>query len=331
MEHLRLHDVEVEAEWSGLPSELVDALRSYFEPAQRDVRASTRATSGGIEIAFHLAASNAPVVRGTPIFHYGVIKGFRQSDASGGGFELSDGSTTISVEDAGRRIEGWVHERSLEDVHCLVDVQFFLALAIALRSRGLFHLHAGALVDARGDALLIVGDAGCGKTTTSLALLASGWAALGDDAIWLRRRAGQVELLAVSRPFHVAATSARMVPDWGHLLEARHAARHAGKSDLDVRRHFPDRFCARASDPKVVIYPRIGASARSLLRPLCPTEAFDRLLRSSALLVPDGMPQAQAHWSVLGSVLNEACQLELLVGQDILHRPGIVHELLSVL
>jgi serine kinase of HPr protein (carbohydrate metabolism regulator) len=69
-----------------------------------------------------------------------------------------------------------------------------------LSTHRLYGLHAGA-VERAGTSLLIVGNSGCGKTTTAVVLVRSGWRYLSDDAVLLCAQDGAVEALAFSRGF----------------------------------------------------------------------------------------------------------------------------------
>ncbi|MEK8023115.1 MAG: hypothetical protein AAB229_04840 [Candidatus Hydrogenedentota bacterium] len=57
-------------------------------------------------------------------------------------------------------------------------------LALLLRRRGLFLLHAGGAVSPDGTAMLFTGRSGAGKSTTAFRLAEAGWTYLGDDMVF---------------------------------------------------------------------------------------------------------------------------------------------------
>ena len=68
------------------------------------------------------------------------------------------------------------------------------ALAAALRRRGLFELHSGAVIDPEsGQGLLIIGPSGSGKSTLTVQLAAAGWSFLTDDVLVLDSDGAQVK------------------------------------------------------------------------------------------------------------------------------------------
>src|SRR5262249_39557977 len=88
-----------------------------------------------------------------------------------------------------------------------------LALAVALRREGLFHLHAAALIHPSGASVLVAGGSGAGKPTTTLAMLEAGAAYLGDEFLFLRAApAGAVEVRAFPREFHLGPRTLAAFP-----------------------------------------------------------------------------------------------------------------------
>lgn len=61
-----------------------------------------------------------------------------------------------------------------------------LILLWLLHGHNLYGLHANGIVK-NGAGILLVGDAGSGKTTISLSLIVQGWNYLSDDVVLLAR------------------------------------------------------------------------------------------------------------------------------------------------
>src|SRR5262249_6099401 len=124
-------------------------------------------------------------------------------------------------------------------------VLFQIALTLILRRARLFHLHAAAVVRPDGAAILIVGGAGAGQTTTTLALLDAGNDYLGDDALFLRASAdpGRIaHAIAFPRAFHLGPATLSAFP---RLLPlAGPAPPRTDKRPVDPRAAFPGRHRA---------------------------------------------------------------------------------------
>lgn len=88
--------------------------------------------------------------------------------------DVDASAATIAVE-ADYPASAWVATRPLLTL-CLFEL---------LKHRGLFALHAGAAARS-GEAVVLSGQSGAGKSTTTLSLLLAGWSFLGDDALFLR-------------------------------------------------------------------------------------------------------------------------------------------------
>jgi hypothetical protein len=92
-------------------------------------------------------------------------------------FEYHDG-TEFVIDCEGTRVQGtWRGGATVEDT-----ATYLLGpiIAFVLRLRGLLALHASA-VEMDGTAVLVVGPAGAGKSTTAAAFALNGWPVLTDD------------------------------------------------------------------------------------------------------------------------------------------------------
>jgi hypothetical protein len=251
-----------------------------------------------------------PAPGGRPIFFHGVLRGSEHA----GAVRVTDGSSSVEISADGRAIDGTVHvaargERPFD--HVLLAV----ALAIALRSRGLYHLHAAALVAPGGGVVLVPGAGGAGKTTLALALAARGFAPIADDLCFLTRRGGAPAIVPVRRAFHVAERTAEAFPALAPLLGAPVPS---GKRELDPVRAFGAPPPGRLGLPATLLFPEVTGGPRTMVAPMEPEAAFDALLASSALVVVDAMPGAAEHLALLGEVLRSACALRVQLAEDLL-------------
>ncbi len=101
----------------------------------------------------------------------------------------------ITLDLTQNRLVGTVTRSCLEEYGAFEDI-LMISLAPLYRRRGWFPLHAFAALAPSGQAALITGAMGSGKTTTGLALLEAGWKLLSNDSPLLRLNADQVEVLA---------------------------------------------------------------------------------------------------------------------------------------
>jgi hypothetical protein len=101
----------------------------------------------------------------------------------------------LTVDLKAGSITGKVTSRILTVYGAFEDV-LLIALAPIYRRRGWFPLHAFAGLAPSGQAALISGPMGSGKTTTGLSLLNAGWKLLSNDSPLLTLREDQVHVLS---------------------------------------------------------------------------------------------------------------------------------------
>lgn len=306
-----LHGVRISVE-PGLSADLCRALLDALAPGDPGQPA---------DLSISVSASERPVPQdagGRPILFHGLLRG----RDLGGAVRITDGASAVEISADGRAISGVVHaprsgERPFD--HVLLAV----AVAIALRSHGLFHVHAATLLAPDGAAVLVPGAGGSGKTTLALALALGGFTACGDDLCFLSGRGGIPAVVPVPRAFHVAERTARAFP----ALAARlGAAVPSGKRELDLRRALPGTRPASLPLPAALLFPAVAGAPDTAVRPRSPEEAFDALLDSSALAVVDAMPRAAEHVALLGEVVRAGRALDVALGEDLLAAPARVAE-----
>jgi hypothetical protein len=172
-----------------------------------------------------------------------------------------------------------------------------IAAALLMGRLGRALVHAGAAAPAGGDAWLLAGDSGAGKSTTTAALAAAGWAWLADDHVVL-----------------APEDAAVMVEGWPRRSSpASSASAPSLAGDLS-----PARWQRRARLGGVLL-PVVRPERATALRPARPAEALAALVRQSPWLLADA-----AVAPVLLRLLQRAAQLpafHLVLGRDCLRRP----------
>jgi len=101
----------------------------------------------------------------------------------------------ISVDLDKYHLTGVVTQACLEAYGVFEDVMM-ISLAPLYRRRGWFPVHGFAAQAPTGQATLISGEMGAGKTTTGLALLSAGWKLLSNDSPLLTMKGDKVHVLA---------------------------------------------------------------------------------------------------------------------------------------
>ena len=249
-----------------------------------------------------------------PSFFHGIVQTFRGPK----GFLIWDHASRILVPQSGSPVEAEIAPAHREVAAGTTNTALQLALILALRPAGLFHLHGAALVLASGTIALVVGGSGAGKTTTTLALLEAGADYLGDDSLFLSANNGVVRLQALSREFHVGPATLAIFP---HLAEmVGPPPGHTDKRPLDPSVAYPGRRRASASfsnrDPALALFPAIAEGHPTSVVPLARAEAFGRFLGSSGAVIVEDIPGREENLATLGAVLHGVRCYEVRLGAD---------------
>ena len=150
---------------------------------------------------------------------------------------------------------------------------------LRLRSRGRYYLHASGAVNPQGEAWLLAGDTGAGKSTLAYALAESGWSVLGDDGVIVGLDSGK----AVAHPWHdplrVSSALTPLFPALGRV-EGR-----PDDSDPRSRLPVPARRGKRATIAGIAFLQR---SRQDAIARIDEQEALVALIRQSPwIMIPD--------------------------------------------
>ena len=307
-------------------------MRLRFHGMSLQVEGDARAVLAAVELLGALPPDDAPgppdlrlLLRKSPPLprptgprrlHHGILDCHADADD----LVLWDGHSLARVAAGGALVEVDVAEESLRDGYVFAHVLLLVSLVLALRWRGLFHLHAGALVAPDGRGILVAGGTGAGKSTLTLALVEAGCAYLGDDAVFLSARDGDTAVLALPRPFHVSPGTAAAFPRVGALLSDRLPT--GEKRRLDPRLAWPGRERSSMAPPSVLLLPHVSGSPTTVVEPLSSAEAMGALIESSTHVVVDGLPGAAEHLDVLRRVSDGLEAFRVGSGTDLLGAPA---------
>jgi hypothetical protein len=292
-----LHQLVVETS-SSLPGDPGALLLAGFPPAEPGRRPQ-------LTLRFQGAAAPPPPPPGPSLFTHGDVT----VHLDGGAPLVAGPGSRLRVSARGDRIDGWLTAEAAASPREVADVETMLALALALGSHGLFHLHAAATVSPRGQVLAIAGTGGAGKSTLAGALAGIGHGYLGDDVVLVGPGGA---LLAFPRPFHLSPATARALG-----LATDPPRPGTGKGDLDARAAFPGRFRWFAPPPDLLLLPEVADRADTALSPATRAEALGALLSLSAFAA-SALPGAGAQRARLAGLVDGARPIRVALGRDLL-------------
>lgn len=252
------------------------------------------------------------------VLRYGRLRNYYLAEVSW----FTDYFSTLRVSADGTEIKGNLSpetEREL-GLNFFVDLLFNLALFEALRFHGLYYLHAAAVVDQDGAAYLITGNAGSGKTSLTLSLLAAGFKFLSDDTVFMKLAGdSDVEVLGFARDLHVPVDLAAGSPLF-QKFSSYPAHPVAGIAKRRVPNHlFKDIRLAGLTNPGFLLFPEMSPDGSQLI-PLPMSEAMARLLPQS-MSVTFHPRLAAAHLMALKRVIGHARAYRLRAGRELKGAP----------
>ena len=266
------------------------------------------------------------VLSARPLFYHGKTRAF----AVEGAIALTDGFSIVRVPLDGHAIEASVDPQSLLEGYSFANATLFIALMLALRAHGLFHLHAAALVNAAGTSILIAGEGGSGKTTSTLSLISSGWKYLGDDAVLVGERHGRLVILQLPKQFHVDERSLAPFPEFRPFLGVRYRENH-GKHAFDATLAFAGRSLIEALPPSLILFTEIEKREATQLEQLDQAETMGELLRSAALMMVDGVPRVGDQLALFRRLVAGARSFRAHLGSDLLRDRTVLDRALAPL
>jgi hypothetical protein len=185
-----------------------------------------------------------------------------------------------------------------------------IALGPFLRRRGMFPVHALA-AEHDGQALLLVGERGSGKTTTGLSLLRAGWKLLSNDAPLLAFAGECVDVLRYPGLLSAYPDTLARFPELQALVPPGHPA--ARKLSFAAESVYADVWCERAP-AALVCFPHVARTLEHALVPLPAPEVLRRLLPNAVDRWDE--PTIAPHFAALGALARQARGFELRLGTD---------------
>lgn len=234
-------------------------------------------------------------------------------------FYFDLGVAAFRVDAAVGRAVGLITPEAFAYPHILANTYTLFALLLLLRARGLYHLHAAAIVSPRDELWLICGAQRAGKTTLTTALGLAGWRPISDDSLLVSAAAAGAKLRALKKYFHVGD---ELLQRWPALVGVTRHHQYLDRTCIGGLEFFDARQLADTSFRRVdhLVLPQIVNEPISRLTSLARSAALLKLAEQSLYfqLWPEHTAQ---QWRLLGELAGAATCHYLLAGNDILQDP----------
>jgi hypothetical protein len=170
------------------------------------------------------------------------------------------------------RTNGRITQDALDTYGVLEDI-IAIGLSPHLRRRDMFLLHAFAAAY-EGQAALLVGGVGAGKTTTGMSLLNAGWRLLSNDSPILTPDSNVLSYPGVLSAY--GDTFGRF-PAIAHLETAAPEKKGRAKITIEAETVWPD-IWLDAAPAKAIFFPQIESRTNHAVELLYPPDALRRLM-----------------------------------------------------
>ena len=269
-------------------------------------------------------ATPSPAEHGAePVLYHGSTQCFRRGQE----LILWDRASTLTIGGDGQHILAHVHASSIEQPFHFSSVTVMMAVLLALRSHGYFHLHAAGARWSDGQTWLVPGESSSGKSTLALSLFAAGASWLSDDALLLRPEREGVEAVGWARPIRMTTATAAAFPHLQPML-VRCAAGSDRDYEVDPREAFSGRALVAGGPPLTLGFPRIAGEPHTRVSELDRAEAFGRILHACAWVASEHLPGRAQQLELLGRLVDTARAFDVAVGSRVLTEPDAVVEVI---
>lgn len=198
-----------------------------------------------------------------------------------------------------------------------------ILLVEILRRRGWYGLHAAGFSEG-GNAVLIPGTSGIGKSTLSIALLRAKFDYLSDDMVFLKQRPEGLVARGLVEDVDITDQSIGFFPELNFLLQSP-KVNGFSKRPVCAQEIYGTKIVAE-SRPKAIVLPRVSGKATSVITPIAGDEALLDIVPNVLLTEPR---TCQAHLGVFAELVKQAACYRLETGRDFSRIPSLFRELLG--
>jgi hypothetical protein len=235
-----------------------------------------------------------------------------------------DGSSVCQAAGGGRDVLLSWHADSLESDD-FARTYLYVLVSLLLRKWGVFYVH-GALVGTDDERLLLLGESGAGKSTTTLTLITAGWRWWTDDAalIWLDD-AGTPMFAGIARPFHLTERTLGVFPELRAHVGG--AAAGTGKAITLVHEVLPPATAPQSEVGTVFLSSERASTTRATS--MNQASVFAALGRACAWFGIAALPQADQQLRVVMAYAARAKGVEITPGPDCLGDASVLADALK--
>ncbi len=237
------------------------------------------------------------------------------------------GVAAFAVEPGAGKIIGYITSEALEHPQILANTYVLFPLLLLLRSRGIYHLHAAAVISPSGKLWLICGSQRAGKTTLTTALGLAGWRPISDDSLLLGFAGSNAHLTALKKNFHLGD---ELLNCWTGLKAVAQRDHYLDRTCIDGLEFFKTRELADSQFERVdyVLLPQVTNKAESGIAPIAGSEALLKLAEQS-MFFQLWREHVERQWKALGELARNSSCYKFFSGTDLLDDPRRAAEILK--
>ncbi|MBI1764412.1 MAG: hypothetical protein HYR56_23545 [Acidobacteria bacterium] len=310
---------------------LADYFR-YYQPESKTTSAATPALQLTLEFCETLPGRESLLPDKARLFsHTGALRLWHTAVTEGGEasqFYFDAGVAAFHLDTAAGCGTGYITPAALEIPRILANTYTLFPLLLLLRARGVYHLHAAAVLSPAGQLCLFPGSPRAGKTTLTTALGLAGWQPLADDSLLLDTQGGALRCWPLRKEFHV---DEQLLARWPQLAAASVRHRYLGRACVGALEFFGTEELAQQPFAKVaaIVLPQITELAHSRLESVPASAALLKLAEQSVYLQLWRAHTAR-QFAGLAQLMQNARAFRFHSGRDLWQEPQVAAAVLCV-
>ena len=231
---------------------------------------------------------------------------------------IIDEQTVIDVDCRNRIASAYISEEHVDSPWIIAHRIFYLPILEILRDVDAYYVHAGCVCRGR-ECVLLCGGSGHGKSTTTYALVKSGFAYMSDDAVFVRKDDNDLEIFSFPEKIKLDAKSCSFFPELSDHVVSK------GKAEIALEDTGIESVCV-SGKPRAFVLLEIGNSEKGKITAISKSEALLGLIRQSiSMTSPDGIGK---HLDILKQLCETARNYRLTLGKDMSEVPGLIEGIL---